>query len=172
MRTLRALASSLALALAGPALAALVVPVSVEELTRRSDTVVRGRIERVRARWSADGKRIFTHAEVAPSSVWRGSAPARLTVVSPGGVVGDIGQSVGGAPAFSEGEEVVLFLGKAGGSFRVRGMGQGKFKVSDGQARPQLEGLAFARGAALRGGERRVEPMGIDELERRVRAAR
>jgi hypothetical protein len=173
MHTPRAIASLLALALAGPALGSLVEASSVEDLARRSDTVVRGKVERIVYDRSADGKRIFTYAEVVPSGVWRGAAPARLTVAVSGGVVGGIGQRVIGAPTFTQGEEVVLFLSRSKwGDYRVRGLGQGKFSVVAGQARPHLEGLSLSRRSALRAGERGAEPMAVEELERRVRAAR
>jgi hypothetical protein len=173
MNTMKALLSLLLLGVAIPAMASVAVPVSVEDLARGSDAVVRGRVERVTARWTEDGKSIFTYVDVRPSNVWRGSTPTLVTVAVPGGVVGDFGQRVGGAPTFSEGEEVVLFLSKLGESeFQVRGMAQGKFAVVKDEARPNLSSLAFVNGRALRAGERRAEPMSIDELERRVKATR
>jgi hypothetical protein len=173
MTTAKALLALLALVTAFPAGASVARPASVEELARGSDAVVRGRVVSLSARRSSDGKRISTYAEVETDSVWRGNAPARLTVVVRGGVVGDIGEKVFGAPTFSQGEEVVVFLGKTDRSFyRVRGLAQGKFSVADGQARPDLSGLTFAERPALRAGERRAEAMSVGELERRVRAAR
>ena len=173
MNTMKALLCMLLLACAAPATAAIAVPASVEDLARSSDAVVRGRVSKVSSQWSSDHRRIFTQAEVETSSVWRGSAPTRVTVVVPGGVVGDIGQRVDGSPTFSQGEEVALFLERAGeGKFGVRGLGQGKFSIAAGQAQPQLGGFTFAPGPALRAGERRTEPMGVAELEQRVRAAR
>ncbi len=170
---MKALLCMLLLACATPAAAATAVPASVEDLARGSDAVVRGRVASVSSAWSSDHRRIFTSAEVETSSVWRGSAPARVTVVTPGGVVGDIGQRVAGAATFSKGEEVALFLEKVGeGRYRVRGLGQGKFSVAAGQAQPQLSGFSFVEGPALKTGERRTEPMGVAELEQRVRAAR
>ena len=156
-----------------PAAAAVAVPSSVEDLARGSDAVVRGRVTKVTPHWSSDHRRILTDAEVETSSVWRGSTASRVTVVVPGGVVDGIGQRVDGSPTFAEGEEVALFLERAGdGRYRVHGLGQGKFSVAAGQATPQLSGFAFAPGAALKRGERVTEPMGIAELEQRVRAAR
>src|ERR671936_1166195 len=132
MRTLLALTM---LAAALPARAALAVPASVEELARSSQAVVRGRVTGVSSRWSDDQRRIFTYVDIAPSSVWRGAPPARITVVVPGGVVGPIGQRVDGAPGFAKGEEVVVFLSEAeAGTFRVTGLAQGKFRVEDGAA--------------------------------------
>src|SRR5512137_104221 len=108
MRKLSAFFLLLALLVALPAAAAVAVPASVEDLTRGSDAVVRGRVTGVTSRWI--GGRIFTFVEVVRSSVWRGNAPARLTVVTPGGVVGGIGQRVDGAAVFAEGEDAVVFL--------------------------------------------------------------
>jgi hypothetical protein len=173
--TAKALLSLLALLTALPAGAGVATRATVEELARGSDAVVRGRVVSLSARRSSDGKRISTYAEVETDSVWRGSAPARVTVVVRGGVVGDIGEKVFGAPTFSQGEEVVVFLRKTtteGRFYRVRGLAQGKFSVSGGQASPDLSGLTLPERHALRSGERRAEVMSVGELERRVRAAR
>ncbi|MFL5260934.1 MAG: hypothetical protein ACJ79E_10775 [Anaeromyxobacteraceae bacterium] len=158
---------------AAPARAMLAVPATVEDLARSSDAVVRGKVQSVSARWAEDQRRIFTYVEVAPTSVWRGAAPARVTVMVPGGIVGGIGQRVDGAPGFSKGEEVVVFLsGAEAGAFRVTGLAQGKFSVDGAAARPQLSKVTFAPRAGLAAGERLVEQMDVAELERRVRSAK
>jgi len=177
MTAARALAGLFLLLLAAfasaPALAAVASPLSVEELARGSDAVVRGKVTRTTCRWSSDGRRILTYAEVAAESVWRGSAPARATVVIPGGEIGDIGQRVDGMTMITEGESVVLFLGKTGdGAFRVHGLAQGVFSVGEGTASPDLGGTTFVPSKALVAGERRAEAMPVAELERRVRGAK
>jgi hypothetical protein len=167
---MRSILCLLLLAVAAPAVAALAVPASIEDLARGSDAVVRGRVASVTSRWV--GKRIYTFAEVETASVWRGSVPARVTVVTPGGVVGGIGQRADGAALFAGGEDVVVFLARAeAGAFRVSGLAQGKFAVSGSVARPDLTHTSFLA-APLRAGERRSEEMQVDELERRVRSAR
>ncbi len=172
MNTMKALLSLLLLAVAIPAMASVAVPVSVEDLARGSDAVVRGRVERVTTRWTEDGRRIFTYAEVRPSSVLRGTAPELMTVITPGGVVGDIGQRVDGVAAFAEGEEVVVFVHRAeAGTYRVSGLAQGKFSVSGGVASPDLSHTALVP-APLTSGERHAEAMQVQELERRVRSTR
>jgi hypothetical protein len=169
----KAIATLALLALAAPARATLAVPSTVEDLARSSAAVVRGKVLSARAHWSSDHLRIFTTAEVEVASAWRGAAPARVQVVVPGGVVGNLGQRVDGMPTFTAAEEVVLFLARSGGAgpYRVAGHAQGKFTVEGGRVRPDLSRTAFV-GAPLRAGERRSEEMGLDELERRVRAAR
>jgi hypothetical protein len=152
--------------------AAEVRGVSVEALARGSDLVVRGQVERRTARWSEDGRRIFTFVEVHPTSAWKGRATSPVTVLVPGGVVGRIGQRVDGAPAMEEGEEVVLFLKQAeAATWRVQGLAQGKFRVDGFVARPDLSGTLVLSGPPPVAGERRAEPMALEELERRVRGA-
>jgi hypothetical protein len=153
-------------------LAAEVRAASVEALARSSDLVVRGQVERRTARWSEDGRRIFTFVEVRPTSTWKGRAPATVTVLVPGGVVGRIGQRVDGSPAMEDGEEVVLFLRQAeSATWRVQGLAQGKFRIEGSVARPELSGTAVTPGPAPGAGERLAEPMALEELERRVRGA-
>jgi hypothetical protein len=163
------LALSLAVLPLRPAGAAIALRTTVEELARTSDAVVRGQVERQRSAWM--GKRIYTEVEVRTADVWRGSAPAVVKVLVPGGVVGEIGQHVGGAPSFAAGEEVVVFLASSGGRSQVNGLAQGKFTVARGVVRPDLRGTTVLQ-RELAPGERPVEEMTVAELERRVTEAR
>ncbi|HVI75774.1 MAG TPA: hypothetical protein VM683_12385 [Anaeromyxobacteraceae bacterium] len=171
-RPLAAVAATALAALPQLCAAALAVPASVEELALASSAVVRGRVARTEARWSQDHLRIETLAEVEVASAWRGAAPARLEVVLPGGAVDGLAQRVVGAPRLAAGEEVVLFLWRGGDAahYRVAGLAQGKFTVAGVAARPDLSGTTFVPRARLRAGDRRVEAMALDELERRVRS--
>lgn len=144
---------------------------TVEGLASRCDAVVRARVETCEARLSADGRRIYTHAAVRCSQVWRGAAPGRLVVKIPGGRVGDLAQRVEGAPTLRAGEEVVLFLRRSGPTFTVAGLGQGKFTIADDGATPDIHGLERLA-SPLPDGQRAVEKMPIAELERRVRSVR
>jgi hypothetical protein len=166
----RMLALVAALAAASPAVAAQAVSVSVEDLARSSDLVVRGTVLSTSSRWSEG--RIYTFAEIQVASSLRGAAPARLTAITPGGIVGDVGQRVDGAAAFTPGEEVVVFLERpTAGGHRVSGLAQGKFAVQGKEVRPDVSRLDFVS-SQVRVGERRVEPMTLEELETRVRSVR
>jgi len=161
-----------ALLLAGAAAAAVARPATVEQLAREADAVVQGRVARMESRWAPDGRHIVTRVTVRVSRVLRGAAGAEVVLEIPGGAVGGFGQRVDAAPAFEPGEEAVVFLRRiAGGRVLVHGLAQGKFRVERGEARPDLEGWAFAPEAPP-AGERRAERMSLAELERRVRAAR
>jgi hypothetical protein len=167
----RAACAAFLLLAAWPAAAAVMVPASVERLARGSDAVVRGRVLETAARWSADGRRIVTEVEVSVQGVWRGAAPGRVRVTAPGGERDGVAQRVDGAPAFSPGEEVVLFLARRGPSWRVVGLALGKYRVEGAAARPDLRGVAFVAGRPP-DGERLAGEMPLAELERRVRGVR
>ncbi|WP_041453536.1 hypothetical protein [Anaeromyxobacter dehalogenans] len=166
----RALALLLS-ALALPAAAATFRSTTIEEAARSSDAVVRGRVERQASRLEADGRRIVTDVVVAVSSAWKGSPGARVTVTVPGGVVGDVGMWVSAAPRLANGEEVVLFLYRRGGGWRVNGLALGTFRVDGDRAEPDVD-EADQLAAPTRAGEARIARTSLAELERRVRAAR
>ncbi len=144
---------------------------SVEESARTSDAVVRGTVLGMSSRWL--GARIVTDVEIAVASAWKGQPGGRVVVTVPGGVVGDLGQRVDAAPTFTVGEDVVVFVERAprGDMLRVNGLALGKFRVAGGLATPDTDGARFA-GGPIAAGEKLVQPMTVDELERRVRSAR
>jgi hypothetical protein len=170
-RMARLACAALWLALAAPAAASAVLTATVEELARGADLVVRGTVEGRESRFTPDRRRIYTTLFVRPSAAWKGSAGAVVEVVVPGGVVGDVGQRVSGVATFADGEEVVLFLRRAGAAYGVMGLSQGKFRVEGDTARNPLRGL-YRVERALPPGERVAEEMPLAELERRVRSAR
>jgi hypothetical protein len=180
----RLLVVALALAAAVPAYAAQAYAVSVEEVARASDAVLRGTVERSRTWKSEDGLRIYTTYDVRTRTVLRGQAPAVARVVVPGGALEGLRQSVDAAPTLAMGEDVVLFLHRdassppvstegagAGDRFEVTGLAQGKFTVAGARARPDLSKLMFVK-TNVPAGERRAEEMPLKELERRVRSTR
>lgn len=158
--------------------ATTLVSLDLEALAKGAEVVARGRVERVEARWTGDGARIVTEATVVPSAFYKGAAGARLAVVQPGGVVGEVGQSVHGAARFEPGEDVVVFLARRGRRFTVTGMVQGKFRVTvrtvSGQPVEQAtasdDGDAYLDPRTGRLVRRAASSLPLAELERRVRA--
>ncbi len=149
LRALRRFLGLFLLLAASSAHATIVLPMDVEALTRRSDLVVRGRALSVQPAWSSDGRRIQTTVRVEVASSLKGQAPKVVEIVTPGGVVGEIGQQVSGAPQFAPGEQVIVFLEKVPqvARFQVAGMAQGKFELTaDAKGQPivtqSLAGLA------------------------------
>ncbi len=163
--------ASLLIALAAPAFAATFVAMSVEEVARSSDAVVRGRVLSTTSRFTRDGRRIVTDVEIGVESAWKGAPETTVRIVVPGGRVGSIAQWVDAAATFEDGEEVVVFLARRGAVFRVMGQALGKYRVDGAEARPALAGADVLPRAILTG-ERAVGPMPVAELERRVKAVR
>jgi hypothetical protein len=168
----RSIVAVLALAAAVPVRAAQAYAVSVEQVARVSDAVLRGTVERSRTWRSEDGLRIYTTYEVRTRAVLRGQAPSLARVVVPGGALDGIRQRVDAAPTLAPGEDLVVFLHRdEGDTYAVTGLAQGKFTVEGGRARPDLSRLMFIR-TTVPLGERRAEEMPVAELERRVRNTR
>ncbi len=158
--------------------ATTLLALDVPALTKGSSVVVRATVRSVAARWTQDGGRIMTDAVLEVTEPWKGAAGKQLTVMQPGGVVGEIGQMVHGTAKFTVGEDVVVFLEPRGDRFLLTGMLQGKFKVetsSDGKAvfaRQASEGDALLVDPATR---QAVHPaavvMPIETLRAQVLAA-
>jgi hypothetical protein len=159
------------LVLPASARAATFIAQSVEETARTSDAVVRGTVVGTTSRWV--GPRIFTEVEIAVTSAWKGTPGRTVTVTVPGGAVGELAQRVDAAPEFTIGEDVVVFVQRAprGNMLRVNGLAMGKYRVENGRATPGSEGAHF-EGPPVAAGEKLVQPMTVDELERRVRSAK
>jgi hypothetical protein len=163
-------AALLALALATPAVSAVVMLQTVEEMTASSPLVVRGRVGQQQTSWDADHRRIDTYTEIQISEVLKGTVKRALVIRQPGGVVGTIGQSVAGAAKFEPGEQVILFLQPAPDDpalYLPVGLAAGKVILSSAapggpRAIRRLSGLAFydpkSRGAGP------VRPLDIQDL--------
>lgn len=128
-----------ALALAGGLVAATVPQMELEEVVERSPRIVQGRIVRTWAAWDAAHQAIWTHAEVSVKRDLRGNAGATITISELGGVVDGIEMHAPGAPKLEVGEDVVLFsYATPGGMWRLRGWGQGKYRVEKDSAGRQV----------------------------------
>jgi len=117
------------LLLAGSAArATTLLRMSVEEMARASQEIVRARCTGTATRW--DAGEIWTFAAFEVEETWRGPAAAQVTVRLLGGRAGDLTSRVSGVPRFQPGEEVVLFLERTPrGDFSVVSWEQGTFRV-------------------------------------------
>jgi hypothetical protein len=115
-------------------------PAVVATLTAASDLVLVAHVSSTDSHWGAAGPaggQIFTTVQLQPTEVWKGeAAPGPVSVILPGGSVGDLAQSVSGVASFGRGEQVVVFLAqRAPGSgtrparFEVVRWALGKFDV-------------------------------------------
>jgi hypothetical protein len=129
---------AIALLLALPALSTTIPPLSAHDLVERSDLVARVVVRSHESAWV--GKKILTFYEldvvgapwVARTASDGADTGAHALVAFPGGVVGDIGQSVPGTPVLVDGAEYVLCLSKPVGPRGARapiGLWQGVWAV-------------------------------------------
>lgn len=90
-------------------------------------------VARVRCRnttTSADSNLVWTLTTFEVTEAWKGEPPPRFTIRLPGGEAAGRRVAVEGAPRFAIGEEVVLFLEPARGSYmNIVSWAQGTFRV-------------------------------------------
>ncbi len=153
--------------IAGAAQATSFATTRLVELAEMADVVVRVRVTRAEPRWLEEQgpSRIVTFHEVRLLEVVRGhvrdeeARAGALIVGVPGGVLGDVGQRVAGAPTLEVGHDYVLLLGRAEGPGGARGIAGLRYGVID--AGPRLgpverarldDALPLLRGAVRHGG--------------------
>jgi hypothetical protein len=169
-RRLRFLILSMTLLVAAPAWALILPQLSLDELVRRSDAVVRGTVTATRSAWDDQHYKIYTYCTVKVAGAAFGARrDQELTVKLLGGTVGDTSLTVDGNASLEKGEDVLLFLRTDGQYHYVVGMHLGKRSVvnQDGRelllAEPPHEGLSA---------EALEQAPTLDELWGRVRDLR
>jgi hypothetical protein len=107
------------------------IPMTTQELTNRSDIVTIGTVRRMQCEWNAAKSRIFTRVTIAVREFLKGDdGKQQITIVTPGGEIGEVGELYCGAARFRNNEEVVVFARKKGGQdHEVVGGDQGRIPV-------------------------------------------
>ncbi len=164
---------ALSLLLASPALATVVVPAEFGEMVNESQTIVHGRVVDVRAQLTGGRRTIESIVTVAILESLKGDAARTISFRVPNGQVGRYRRVMVGAPEFTAGDEVVLFLkGRPPVLPMPYGLTQGVYRVArapDGRAvvRPLV---ADGPGRVVRGDPAR-RPLAIEAFTERIRAA-
>ena len=148
-------------------------PADVQAMTFSADAVVHGRVAGARSHPGSGGGLIFTEVSVLPIEWWKGAGglqPIALRVE--GGTIGDIGQTVAGAPAFAPGDEVVVFLRRiATGLYEVERFGLGKFLVRPGAGGQVRATRERSRVSCVGCGTLEEDDFALENLRERVRRA-
>jgi hypothetical protein len=123
-----AFALGLVLSASVPARASLIVALDTPAMVERSDHIAVVDVASVTAAWDEKHERILTTIGLDVVEVWKGPmAPAaHLTIVQPGGTVGDMQMTVFGMTRFAPGERALVFLRGTPAAANVVGMAQGK----------------------------------------------
>jgi len=150
MHLSRPLKFSLALLAAPVALATSFYEQPFPDAVKDAPVIVRGKVGEETTDWSTaeDGnKRIYTFFEFQVAEVLKGSAdPKVLRMRELGGEKDGRGMHVAGAAHFSQGEDVVVFLGERNddGSHDVFGMMMGKYEI-----KKDLDGSEYLAGPGI-----------------------
>lgn len=132
--------------------------VSIDELTRASESVLVGDPVEAFSRWQTreGSRRIVTYTRVLLNEDLLGDADSEMLVRTLGGRVGKIGQIVHGEATLRLNERALLFLQRADDALRVTAMAQGHYrcnKDSQGIERlspsPRLGHLLRPQGSAV-----------------------
>ena len=171
---------------AGAAQATIVKQLTLGEMSKRADLIVRGQVVRKSASWNPEHTRIYTVSEIRVDESLKGGLAAGTVVPvrQLGGELDGLVQSVAGNATFQPDEEVIVFLDKDDTlpwSY-VIGMAQGKYTVShaggaDAVVR-DLHDLALVRpgpagilGAPIEPSAAVVLPPSLETFNADVRAA-
>ena len=160
--------------LVGSVRATVLVPADLAELSREARVIARGQVVAIDAQWSDGRRTIETVVTLEAESYLKGEMGRMVQFRVPGGTMGRYRNIVMGAPQFSVGQRVVVFLGANGprvpfilglsqGVYRLGVTASGDVLVSPPPIMPGVTG-PIVRGAATR------QPAPLADFERSVRA--
>lgn len=102
----------------------------LDDLTAESSAVVYGKIVAKRVEWNSSRSMIFTVYTVLADQYLKNALGPVFELHEPGGELDGLGMRVAGVPAFSVGQEAVLFVWTdKRGQHQVTGFEQGSFPV-------------------------------------------
>lgn len=110
----------------------MVVPLSIEQLSRDADAIVVGKVVSVTP--ERRGALIYSMAAIKVEQVVKGDTGPEVTIESLGGRIGDETLAVSGTATYADGERVLVFLKKAGkaDAYQTVGVHQGKLSIEHG----------------------------------------
>jgi hypothetical protein len=114
--------------------------VKTEDLIKRSDVIVVGKVGRMVSEWNEDKSRIQTRVTISVDQTIKGvPTSSTVTVLVPGGEVDGVGEWYSHTARFQDNEDVVIFAEQdQKGMFRVAGGDQGKLSLRRDKATGML----------------------------------
>lgn len=141
----------------------------LEELNSGADLVAIGKVVEKECRWGEEPRLIYTYVTLSVDEYIKGEGEKEIIVRHLGGEVGRQGLIAGDMPSFLEGEEVLVFLGKAKdnlatldmrangrGIYRVCGFAQGKYEIFEDESGKRMVRNNFSNLCILDGGEMKI----------------
>lgn len=103
---------------------------TLDDLVQKSGRIIVGKCIARESRWNDRNTLILTTARFVVSERLKGSSNGFVDVVTVGGTLDGITQTVSGMPVFEPEEDVLLFLEPSkNGNWQPLGMSQGKFRI-------------------------------------------
>ena len=137
---------------------------SLDDMVKKAQSIVHGRVRSANTHWSADGRLILTTYTLDVEETIKGRAEKTLEITIVGGTVGNLGLFVSGMPSFDTGEEAVVFVETSAGYSTVVGLSQGKFAIRNDEVSNNVANLSFPDG---RGGV--PLRMRLDDFKRQIK---
>jgi hypothetical protein len=153
--------------------ATVLVPLDLGALSRDAQVIARGRVLATGTRWTDDRRGVETLVTLEVESYLKGAFGETLTFRVPGGRLGRYRSLVVGAPEFTDGQRVIVFLAYRGPMVPyLVGLGQGVYRLAPAGTRwvvtpPAL--IAVDQPTPLVRGDVSRRPFALDDFERRVR---
>jgi hypothetical protein len=149
--------------------------VEFDEKVGRAASIIVGRVVSQESSWDAGRQRILTRSKIAVEKTLKGSHAQEITIVTPGGTVGDIAQEYVGVPRFQTGEENVVFVRQTGAGPTVLFFEQGAYRVEKNDAGERMV-MPLVSSAVLVDEKRGVaaapeRPLSLSDFESSVSAA-
>jgi hypothetical protein len=153
--------------------ATVLVPADLNDLSREAVAIARGRIAAVEPQWKEGRRGIETLVTLETETYLKGSLGTIVQFRVPGGTLGRFSSVVVGAPQFTVGQRVILFLGSRGPTIPyVLGLSQGVFRlVQSGQGDWMVTPppIAAAVDGPIVRGTFGLRPTGLSDFEDQVR---
>ena len=146
---------------------------SFDEKVDNAASIVVGRLVAKESRWDAAHRWILTYNRFEVEKALKGTVGREVTLVTPGGTVGNMTQDAVGVPKFEVGEEHVLFVRDTQAGPTVLYFDQGAYRLErDGRGeRMVVPSVSAAVLIDTQAGKavRPEEPRSLREFETRVR---
>ena len=118
----------------------------LDDLVKKAQTIVVGKVTGSRTYWTADRKLILTNYTIQVDETIKGQASRNIEVTAIGGKIGDLELYASGMVSFAKGENAVVFIEQSGAYHTVVGLGQGKFTVTNDEVTNNVGDLSFPDG--------------------------
>jgi len=151
--------------------ATTLLPADFAQMVSESQLIVHGRVVQVDGELVGSRRTIESRVTLQVLSSMKGQSAAELVFRVPGGRVGRYRRIFVGAPTFTAGDEVLLFLkGRAPALATLYGLSQGVYRVLRVNGDPIVMPVpALERAAGTLRGDPARTPLSLDEFTRQVR---